>query len=155
MWGLTGRNGSWARRQAKKGATSELLCWTVCWNKLRRSTHENIQGRYVLIIMIFAVPWSFYVVRLLHNTLFSHSLWIYKMYRQYDWHWGQILIVTTFVEDTFSVHGQTSFLKLYSLTYIQRIRRITDFHIFTSTHKQILLESYKHSMVFDFVGRPL
>ena len=28
--------------------------------------------------------------------------------RQYDWHEGQILVVTTFVEDTFSVHEQTS-----------------------------------------------
>ena len=58
----------------------------------------------------FLVPWSsyVYVVHLLQNTLLSHSLCIHKMQvRQYRWHWGQILIVTICVEDTFFVHEET------------------------------------------------
>ena len=30
--------------------------------ELKRSIHENIQGHYFLIILIFPAPWPFYVV---------------------------------------------------------------------------------------------
>ena len=57
----------------------------------------------------FVLLQSFYVVNLWHKILLSHSLWIHKMQiRQYDWHCGQISIVTTFAEDTFSVSEETS-----------------------------------------------
>ena len=39
---------------------------------------------------------------------FSFSLNAKMQIRQYNWHWWQILIVTTFAEDTFSVQEQTS-----------------------------------------------
>ena len=34
-----------------------------------RFIHENIQGRYVLIVMISPVPWSFCIIHLLHITV--------------------------------------------------------------------------------------
>ena len=38
---------------------------------LKRSSHENIQGRYVLIITIVPFQYAFYGVHLLQSTLFS------------------------------------------------------------------------------------
>ena len=74
-------------------------------SSLKRSSQKNIQRRYVLIIMIVPAPCTFYAV---------HLLLILSKYIKCKLHVDNMIgiednsIVTTFVEDKFSVHEQIS-----------------------------------------------